>query len=138
MFEEKRDNFFYRLTEFFEQNFEPKTLLILFFAGVIGNLVLWLAVLFVPERIADIFTFLNDLSDKVSHYLVIFPFFFSFLMAFSVCKYLFRKKDTPIVADQEFLNGYSAHLVKENLRRVFLISFIVAGFNTILIVISTF
>ncbi len=136
MFEEKRDNFFYQLADYFERDFEPKNLTILFCIGFFGNLICRLAVLFATDGIVKVFSFLTDVSEKVIHYLLIFPFFFSFMTAFSVCKFSFRKKDQPIVSKKEFLSGYSDHLVKENLRRTFLISSAFAGFNTILLVIS--
>lgn len=137
MFEEKRDNLFYRLADYFERDFEPKNLVVLLFAGFFGNVISWLTALFAAEEIGKFFSFLTNVSDKVLHYLLIFPFFFSFLMAFSVCKYLLRKKDKPIVSEKEFLSGYSDRLVKENLRRILLISAMFGAFNTILLVFST-
>ena len=136
MFEEKRDNFLYQLANYFERDFAPKNLMILLCIGFFGNLICWIAVLFAPDGIVKIFSSLTDLSDKIIHYLLIFPFFFSFLMAFSVCKFLFRKKNQPIVSKKEFLSGYSDHLIRENFRRTVLISAMFAGFNTILLVVS--
>ena len=137
MFKEKRDNFFTQLADYFERDFKPKNLMILFCVGFFGNLICWFAVLFATDGIVKVFSFLADVSEKIIHYLLIFPFFFSFMSAFSVCKFLFRKKDQPIVSKKEFLSGYSDHLVKENFRRSFFISAAFAGFNTILLIIST-
>jgi hypothetical protein len=137
MFEEKKEKFLYNLTDYFERDFEPKNLTILFFAGFVGNTISWLAAIFASDGIGKAFSFLIDFSDKFLHYLLVFPFFFSFLIAFSVCKYLFRKKDRPIVSEKEFLSGYSGHLVKEYFRRISLISAMFAGLNTILLVLST-
>jgi hypothetical protein len=137
MFEEKRVTFLYHLADYFERDFAPKNLLILSCVGFFGNLLCWLAVLFAPYGIGKVFSFLTEASDKVLHYLLIFPFFFSFLISFSVCKFLSRKKDKPIVSEKEFLSGYAEHLVKENLRRISLLSAMFAGFNTVALVIST-
>jgi hypothetical protein len=137
MFEEKRDNLLYQLSNYLERDFEPKNLAVLFLVGFFGSTISWIAALFASDTIAQIFSFLTDKSDKVLKYLLVFPFFFSFLLSFSICKYFFRKKDKPIVSEKEFLSGYSDHLVKENLRRILLISAMLGGFNTILLVLST-
>lgn len=136
MLEQEKESFVYRLTLYFEGKLEPKTLVILFFAGLLGNILSWIVALFLNDNIAAFFSFLLGVSDKFLRYLLIVPFFFSFLSAFSIFKYLLRRKDEPIVSKKEFFNGYSRQLIAENFRRIVLISAMFAGLNTILLVSS--
>jgi hypothetical protein len=136
VFEEKRDNFFYRLTRFFEEDFDKKSLVKLFSVGFAGNALAWLLALFAPPAVAGIVGFLGNLQERFFYYLLIFPFFFAFLMSFSACKFIFRKHDRMLVSDDEFMSRYATYSKGENLRRIFLISAMFGGINAILLVLA--
>jgi len=136
MFEEKRDGLFYSLTLYFERDFSLKTLLSLFLIGSLSNAAAWFIALYSPQKIAEFVGFLGDLEDKVLHYLLVFPFFFAFLMSFSICKFVFRKHDRRLVPENEFMSGYASRLKSENIRRVFFVSLIFSGINVILLILT--
>jgi hypothetical protein len=136
VFEEKRDGFLYRLTQYFDEDFNKKSLIKLFAAGIIGNVSAWLTALFAPQIFGDIVGLLGSLEEKFFYYLLVFPFFFAFLMSFSVCKFIFRKHDRALVSEDEFMSRYSAHTKSENIRRLFLISTMFGASNAILLVLA--
>lgn len=136
MFEEKRDGFLYRLSRYFEADFANHTLIKLFAAGFAGNCLAWLAALYAPQILGDFVGLLNIIEGKILFYLLVFPLFFTFLMAFSACKFIFRKHDRTLVADDEFMSRYAAHTKGENLRRIFLISAMFGAIDAILLVLA--
>lgn len=136
MFEEKKESFLYSLTCYFEKEFQVKSLCMIFLVGLICNALAWIIALFAPRIAAEIVVFLGNVHERVFYYLLIFPFFFSFLMAFAVCKFVFRKHDRMLVADEEFMSRYASYSKGENLRRVFLISAMFGAINAILLVLG--
>jgi len=133
MLEQEKESFLYWLTSKFEQNYEPRTLAKLFLVGLFGNIISWLIALFTPDSIANFIGFLADIEGKVAVYLLIIPFFFAFIMAFSVCKIIMRRKVNIDVAEGDFMNKYSNYIKQENTRLIFLIGGAVGGLNALIL-----
>ena len=136
MFKQQKENALYWLTSKFEQTYQTKNLAAIFFVGLLGNTISWIAGLFKPDII---FRFMNSFGNSQSrafYYLIALPFFFAFLMGLSASKFLFRRKNRAIVGEDDFLNGYSDYLQRENNRLAYFIAGITGGVNAILLTFS--
>lgn len=137
MFEKQKEELLYWLTSKFEQTNQTKKLVVIFLVGLSGNTFSWMVGLFKQDVI---FRFMNSFAETSQgtafYYLLAFPFFFAFLMGLSISKFLFRRKNQAFVSEDDFLNGYSDYLQRENTRLAYFIAGITGGVNAILLTFS--
>lgn len=136
MFEEQKEDALYWLTSKFDATHQAKKLALIFFIGLSGNIFSWVVGLFKPEVIYRVMDSSGNSKSVAFYYLIAIPFFFAFLMGLSLSKFFFRRKNSAIVSEDDFLNGYSDYLQRENNRLAYFIAGITGGVNAILLTFS--
>lgn len=136
MFDEEKENFLYWLSTKLEQNYERKTIAKLFAIGLVGNILSWLIAFSVPIFISELISTLVNIVGKIGYYLLIVPFSFAFLIAFSILKLKVNKVERVLDEEKEFLDGYFENLWANDYRIIFLLSAAFGGLNCILLVFA--
>lgn len=136
MFDKEKETFLFWLSTKLEPNYRRKTLAKLFAVGVIGNVLAWLIALFTPNYIGKFVSALMILEGKVGIYLLVIPFSFAFLMAFSICKLRTNRRENLTKQQKDFLDNYFDELKTNDYRIIFLISAMSGGLNAILLVFA--
>ncbi len=136
MFEKEKENFLFWLSTKLEQNYQRKTLTKLFAIGVISNILSWLIALFAPQFVGKFISALMVLEGKIGIYLLVIPFSFAFLMAFSICKLRTNRIENLTKQKKDFLDNYFDELKANDYRIIFLISAMFGSLNALLLVFA--
>ncbi len=134
MFDNEKENFLSWLSTKLEQSYRRKTLAKFFIIGFVGNILSWIIALFAPGFIGKFVSTLMVLEGKIGIYLLVIPFSFAFLMAFSVCKLRTAQIQNITSEKKEVFDNLFENLRKDDYRIIFLISAMFGSLNCLLLV----